>query len=217
MWNGMFFKECNAATEGRSAAPHSCRPATWTTTHLNWQTLGQTCSRGDPGSAICVQRLDDSLNSAIHTRYRSLLRSSSMHEPRDPPSEVVKIFQPTHHTKITLSIKRSQQKPEMRDSVRGPAGGAMLIPTDSSAASKSMPAAHLQRRVLSHLQLPVHGVSPLRHTGRQRLGFVNDPSAGSPTETLLRLLLPLNNSVSSTSRLPKVASPPPRTPIRRSH
>jgi len=40
-------------------------------------------------SAICVQRLDDSLNSAIHTTYRSLLRFSSMHEPRGPPLEVV--------------------------------------------------------------------------------------------------------------------------------
>ncbi len=47
---------------------------------------------GDAGSAICVQRLDDSLNSAIHTRYRSLLRSSSMHEPRGPPLEVVFFF-----------------------------------------------------------------------------------------------------------------------------
>jgi hypothetical protein len=28
---------------------------------------------------------------------------------------------------------------------------------------------------------------------------VNDPSAGSPTETLLRLLLPLNGKVQSTS------------------
>jgi hypothetical protein len=27
------------------------------------------------------------------------------------------------------------------------------------------------------------------------LQFVNDPSAGSPTETLLRLLLPLNDQV----------------------
>ena len=27
---------------------------------------------------------------------------------------------------------------------------------------------------------------------------INDPSAGSPTETLLRLLLPLNNQVRST-------------------
>ena len=28
----------------------------------------------------------------------------------------------------------------------------------------------------------------------------NDPSAGSPTETLLRLLLPLNDKVQATSR-----------------
>ena len=37
---------------------------------------------GYPESAICVQRFDDSLNSAIHTTYRNWLRSSSMHEPR---------------------------------------------------------------------------------------------------------------------------------------
>lgn len=30
--------------------------------------------------------------------------------------------------------------------------------------------------------------------------FVNDPSAGSPTETLLRLLLPLNDQVWSSFR-----------------
>ena len=47
---------------------------------------------GVPESAICVQRFDDSLNSAIHTTYRNWLRSSSMHEPRDPPLEVVKFF-----------------------------------------------------------------------------------------------------------------------------
>ena len=43
---------------------------------------------GDPESAICVQRFDDSLHSAIHTTYRNWLRSSSIHEPRDPPLEV---------------------------------------------------------------------------------------------------------------------------------
>ena len=32
------------------------------------------------------------------------------------------------------------------------------------------------------------------------LAYVNDPSAGSPTETLLRLLLPLNDQVWSSSR-----------------
>ena len=44
---------------------------------------------GRPRSAICVQRFDDSLNSAIHTTYRTWLRSSSMHEPRDPPLKVL--------------------------------------------------------------------------------------------------------------------------------
>ena len=39
---------------------------------------------GIPGSAMCVQRFDDSLNPAIHTTYRISLRSSSFEEPRDP-------------------------------------------------------------------------------------------------------------------------------------
>ena len=55
-------------------------------------TLKQTCCRDFPYSAICVQRFDDSLNSAIHITYRSSLRSSSMHEPRDPPLKVVVKF-----------------------------------------------------------------------------------------------------------------------------
>ncbi len=44
---------------------------------------------GIPGGAMCVQRLDDSLKSAIHTSYRISLRSSSMPEPRDPLLKVV--------------------------------------------------------------------------------------------------------------------------------
>ncbi|PWY62118.1 hypothetical protein BO70DRAFT_406795 [Aspergillus heteromorphus CBS 117.55] len=46
-------------------------------------TLGQACPPGIPGGAMCVQRLDDSLNSAIHISYRISLRSSSMPEPRE--------------------------------------------------------------------------------------------------------------------------------------
>src|ERR1700749_5081245 len=42
-----------------------------------------------PRSARCVQRFDDSLNSAIHITYRISLRSSSMREPRDPLLKVV--------------------------------------------------------------------------------------------------------------------------------
>ena len=40
-------------------------------------------------SAICVQRFDDSRNSAIHTTYRISLRSSSLREPRYPLLRVV--------------------------------------------------------------------------------------------------------------------------------
>ncbi len=44
---------------------------------------------GIPKGAMCVQRFDDSLNSAIHITYRILLRSSSMPEPRDPLLKVL--------------------------------------------------------------------------------------------------------------------------------
>src|SRR6187402_3660752 len=39
--------------------------------------------------AMCVQRFDDSLKSAIHITYRISLRSSSMPEPRDPLLKVL--------------------------------------------------------------------------------------------------------------------------------
>ena len=44
---------------------------------------------GIPEGAMCVQRLDESLNSAIHITYRISLRSSSMPEPRDPLLKVL--------------------------------------------------------------------------------------------------------------------------------
>src|SRR5258705_8612007 len=47
---------------------------------------------------------------------------------------------------------------------------------------------------------------PPRDKGCLVVMCVNDPSAGSPTETLLRLLLPLNGKVQS-------ASPRPRNPV----
>ena len=43
----------------------------------------------EASGAICVQRLDDSRNSAIHIRYRISLRSSSLWEPRYPLLRVV--------------------------------------------------------------------------------------------------------------------------------
>ncbi|KAK7288632.1 hypothetical protein RIF29_02100 [Crotalaria pallida] len=46
--------------------------------------------------ATCVQRLDGSRDSAIHTKYRILLRSSSMQEPRYPLPRVFQIHV-SHH------------------------------------------------------------------------------------------------------------------------
>ena len=61
---------------------------------------------GGPRSAICVQRFDDSLISAIHITYRSWLRSSSMHEPRDPPLKVVYQLRICYSTCIHFPLKK---------------------------------------------------------------------------------------------------------------
>src|ERR1700751_2471151 len=55
--------------------------------------LKQACPSEWPRGARCVQRFDDSLNSAIHITYRISLRSSSMPEPRDPLLKVLFAFQ----------------------------------------------------------------------------------------------------------------------------
>ena len=68
--------------------------------------LYQHSDRHAPGitkSAICVQRFDDSLNSAIHTTYRSWLRSSSMHEPRDPPLKVINTLVNNNNNKLNVN------------------------------------------------------------------------------------------------------------------
>ena len=57
----------------------------------------------EAGSAICVQSLDDSLNSAIRTTYRISLRSSSLREPRYPLLKVV-----SHSVHV---IRRTRREP----------------------------------------------------------------------------------------------------------
>ena len=60
---------------------------------------------GIPGGAMCVQRLDDSLNSAIHISYRISLRSSSMPEPRDPLLKVLTNFAIRSDCKLQTAFK----------------------------------------------------------------------------------------------------------------
>ena len=52
---------------------------------------------------MCVQRFDDSLNSAIRITYRILLRSSSLREPRYPLLTVVSLLF------LLASISRAQE------------------------------------------------------------------------------------------------------------
>ena len=60
---------------------------------------------GIPKSARCVQRFDDSLNSAIHITYRISLRSSSMREPRDPLLKVLLDYNKTTFVTFNVCIK----------------------------------------------------------------------------------------------------------------
>ena len=101
------------------------------------------------GSAMCVQRFDDSQSSAIRITYRISLRSSSFQEPRYPSWLVVVLFPSPY------SFTHSQ---------------------------------HIQH---THLHPPPTEVDTDK--------LSNDPSAGSPTETLLRLHLPLNDKIYTTS------------------
>jgi hypothetical protein len=81
-------KDKHAAYPSEPLENPSPNPTTWVV--LRWFNDTQTdILPGIPESAICVQRLDDSRNSAIHTSYRNSLRSSSMREPRDPSLKVV--------------------------------------------------------------------------------------------------------------------------------
>ena len=61
---------------------------------------------GMPGGAMCVQRFDDSLNSAIHITYRISLRSSSMREPRDPLLKVFVCLLACYFFRGTLAFRR---------------------------------------------------------------------------------------------------------------
>ena len=136
--------------------------------------------RGMPRSARCVQRFDDSLNSAIHTTYRSSRRSSSMREPRDPLLKVVFFRASLSSVDLQRSMGRKKRRSGSRS--HGARGDESKL-----GGAKT----HLHK-------------------------FANDPSAGSPTETLLRLLVPLNDQVRSTFPHPGPVAGS-QAPVRRPH
>ena len=157
------------------------------------QTLRQACSQAYPGSARCVQSFDDSLDSASRKTYRISLRSSSLWEPRHPSLKVLQ----------RLCFKRGAQRlpfPSSDSLFSGvECGYAFFCARTGARTRRDAP------RPASHgLFSFVRGVGdrgPKRNPHQvsscdRVLGrFGNDPSAGSPTETLLRLHLPLNVEV----------------------
>ena len=112
-------------------------------------------------------------DSANHTTYRISLRSSSLREPRHPLLRVISV--------IILSLlffdkkRRQKSKLHTRKFI-----GCVWEGEDTNSSKKD---ALVPSKT-------IHSVGWI---------IFNDPSAGSPTETLLRLLLPLNDKVQRTS------------------
>ena len=145
--------------------------------------------------ATCVQRLDGSRDSAIHTKYRISLRSSSMREPRYPLPRVV-VFVKAGATPRSGRTGRGEARDTFLFLGAFHAGVSLLCRERPRGADPRV----------------CYNMFAGRSAGA---GFDNDPSAGSPTETLLRLLLPLNDKVQWTSR--DVAGGEPPTSARSEH
>ena len=168
---------------------------------------------------------------AIHISSRSWLRSSSTHEPSDPPLRIVlfilysvkkkkRSVNPPFSFQPSPLFKRKNKKQEAAGSGRTllpskprdhrgpparpkfPADANGLLPSDTQhrqSTQAEKPASRAEPTGPDRSALPV----PTTTTGkrwwrggrRHHNATVNDPSAGSPTETLLRLLLPLNDQV----------------------
>ena len=128
---------------------------------------------------------NDSLNSAIHTSYHSWLCSSLICEPRDPPSKVVFSFAFFAYDALcihnTFSVFNVQS--DIKSWHSGMAGGRNLcllcvklwmpVPTPKDLLDSSL---WFQWLITIWIYIG------------------NDPStgSGSPTQTLIKLLLPIN-------------------------
>ncbi|PHT27345.1 hypothetical protein CQW23_33045 [Capsicum baccatum] len=157
--------------------------------------------------ATCIQRLDDSRDSVIHTKYHISQCSSSMRESRFPLARVVFIY------------RRSTGHPDARRGrgARGILTIQVFLGAFRAGVRWSPAGAHAGdsgRRSCGVPKHPARAVPQLLNTFAGSFccaDFDNDPFAGSPTETLLRLLLPLNDKVQWTSRDVAGSEPPTST------
>ncbi|KAK1257787.1 hypothetical protein QJS04_geneDACA024604 [Acorus gramineus] len=182
--------------------------------------------------ATCVQRLDGSRDSAIHTKYRISLRSSSMREPRYPLPRVITVSivmircaawprPPSPGTRRRRQARGVGERsvpraapafiPVRRVPWRRPRRGCCSFSPPRArggAAPGEQGTGRATRTRGSAPGLPPGDVDDGFSWGGSSAGLDNDPSAGSPTETLLRLLLPLNDKVQWTSHNVAGGEPP---------
>lgn len=137
-------------------------------------TLKQACSSEYQGAQGAFKDSMIHGKSAIHITYRDSLRSSSMREPRDPLLKVVFLYIYIYQMLSTFCRHASQRR-----NAQVPKGPLRMGCT----------------RVCQRVKTKGFGGTDLSDPPLHPRGFDNDPSAGSPTETLLRLLLPLNDQV----------------------
>ncbi|CAN6588165.1 unnamed protein product [Malus baccata var. baccata] len=140
--------------------------------------------------ATCVQRLDGSRDSAIHTKYRISLRSSSMREPRYPLPRVVLTYR-----------RRRRTRPR---TVSGAAGARSFVQIPWRSTRRC---SFVRPGAGSRDEGDAGPEARRPPTLKRVLGSF----CRSPTETLLRLLLPLNDKVQWTSR-DVAGSEPPASP-----
>ncbi|PHT25244.1 hypothetical protein CQW23_35121 [Capsicum baccatum] len=164
--------------------------------------------------ATCVQRLDGSWDSAIHTMYRISQCSSSMRELRYPLSRVVFVYRRSTGPPDTRRGRGARAGYRFKYSLALSASGFVGRPPRTLGARSGDGGRH-SCEVPEH---PARADSPVVKTFAGSFccaGFDNDPSVGSPTETLLRIVLPLNDKVQWTSH--DVASSEPATSPRSEH
>ncbi|PHT27910.1 hypothetical protein CQW23_32482 [Capsicum baccatum] len=159
----------------------------------------------------CVQRLDGSRDSAIHTKYHILQCSSSMRDERYPLLSVIFVY--TRSTGPPDASRGRDARGSLSIQVflgafRTGVRWSPAVRAGACAPGKGRGArAECQSTPPAWTPLLLNTFAGLFYCA----SFENDPSAGSPTETLLRLLLPLNNKVQWTSR-GVVGSEPPTSP-----
>ena len=103
------FSQCRGATSAPRQRPTPVRTHGGTHRGGVGTPLEGTYFQAEPGNAICVQSLDDSLNSAIHITYHISLRSSSLREPRYPSTGVV-VWVVVSARTHTVPAKRSRAR-----------------------------------------------------------------------------------------------------------